>query len=81
MNHTSYDKLIAQGYKALRLAARRGQGIDFLMLSAPLGRIEKGIRELHAALEHGPYGDIKPGIQRRAGRLVNHFDGERTVEV
>lgn len=77
----NYNQLIAKGYTALRKAARRGQGVDFLMLSAPLGRIEKGIHELCAALEHGPYGDIKPGMQRRAGRLVNHFDGERTVEV
>ena len=61
-----YDELITQGYKALRKAARTGQGIDYGMLAAPLGRIEQGVRELRAELEHGPHGDIKPGIQRRA---------------
>lgn len=80
MNH-SYDKLIAQGHKALRLAARTGQGFDYAMLYTPLMEVEKSIRELRSAVEHGPYGAVKPAMQRRAGRVINHFHCERKVEV
>jgi hypothetical protein len=71
--NTDYNKLIAEGYKALRQAARTGQGFDYAMLAAPLIRVEKAIRELQSAVEHGPYGNVKPAIQARAGHLINEF--------
>lgn len=73
MKNTDYNKLIAQGYTALRLAARTGQGFDYAMLAAPLIRVEKAIRELQSAVDHGPYGDVQPATQARAGRLLNQL--------
>ena len=52
--NTDYNKLIVEGYKALRLAASTGQGFDWAMLAAPLGRVEQAIRELRSAVDHGP---------------------------
>jgi len=79
--NTDYNKLIAQGYKALDLAARTGQGFDYAMLAAPLMRLEKAIRELRSAVDHGPYGDVQPAMQRKAGRVINHFRQVKLVHL
>jgi len=78
---TDYNQLIAKGYTALHKAARTGQGIDYAMLNAPLNRIEQAIQELRAELKRGPRGNIGPDIQRRAGRLFNHFQGKALIDV
>jgi hypothetical protein len=78
---TDYSELIAQGYKALREAARTGQGFDYAMLAAPLMRVEKAIRELRSAVDHGPYGKVKPAMQRKAGRVINHFHQAKLVHL